>query len=207
MDQIKSWLKDHDNKLTFTILYVGASLFLSLYISIFWLVFVVFIHGIIEFYSLDKEFYSLDKEFKNKLFSVLWHLKLDVTLVFFALLIGLYFEAILGAVGIGGAARSVSQASTRFLAWQKALRGLLLSLDDAAQVVKGTVKTINKDTSLTKEKQYNKVKNDKLLNYGDVLILFFCFTFIFLIVFSPFIIDISYVEAFNSLKNDLDPFP
>jgi hypothetical protein len=71
----------------------------------------------------------------------LWELKLDVALVLFALALTLYMEMVLGVVGLQGAARlgGASRATSRAAGWQRTIRGILLSLDDGAQVVRATV--------------------------------------------------------------------
>jgi hypothetical protein len=69
-----------------------------------------------------------------------WELKLDFALVLFAFVLTLYMEMVLGVVGLSGAARigAASRAATRFAGWERTIRGLLLSVDDAAQVVRAT---------------------------------------------------------------------
>ena len=59
-----------------------------------------------------------------------------LALVLFAFVLALYFEVIAGAAGLGGGVRVASQAGARSAAWQRVLRGLLLSLDDVAQVAR-----------------------------------------------------------------------
>jgi len=69
-------------------------------------------------------------------------LKLDLALILFALVLSLYLEVTLGLVGLGAGARGAAMAGAgarlgvRFTVIQQVLRGLLLSLDDLAQVVR-----------------------------------------------------------------------
>jgi hypothetical protein len=89
---------------------------------------VVGLHGVLEWIR--------QRALGRGLAAVLWEIKLDLSLVLLALALAAYMEVALGAAGLGGAARLGAQAAVRATGWSRALRGVLLSLDDAAQVAR-----------------------------------------------------------------------
>jgi hypothetical protein len=143
---IRNWIIEHDDRWLFVVSYIGLSVVLSIWISLFWLVAVVGIHFCLEYYR-QLQFFN-DKI--SILAEVFWELKLDFALILFALALALYMDVILGVVGIGSAARlgllsrmgarlglrTGVRALPRFAGWQRALRGFLLSMDDVAQVLR-----------------------------------------------------------------------
>jgi len=136
------WIAEHDDSWVFTLLYVGLAVVLSIAISLFWLVAVVAVHGAFEWYAMRHRGVS-----EHLLGRTLWHLKLDIGLIFFALALGLYLEALFGLVGVGALARTGAQAGARFVAWKHALRGFLMTVDDMAQVAKAVVNRRTKSDS------------------------------------------------------------
>jgi len=131
------WIVEHDNSKLFLVLYVGLAVVLSIWISLFWLVAVVAVHLGFELIRQARHQTGV----REMVQEALWEVKLDIALVLFALVLALYMELVLGVVGLHGAARigAASRAATRFAGWERAIRGVLLSLDDAAQVVRATV--------------------------------------------------------------------
>jgi len=128
---LRRWVIDHDESWLFILLYVGLAVVLSLWISLFWLVAVVAGHGVLEWIRQS----HLDPQPAGVAARVLWELRLDLALVLFALALAAYLEVLFGIAGIGGAAK-LAGAGARAGAWARGLRGVLLSLDDAAQVVR-----------------------------------------------------------------------
>ena len=124
--RLRRWWIEHDDQLPFTLAYLGLALVLSLAIGLFWLVAVVALHAALEYWALGRQRQGA------RLGRVLWHVKLDIALVLFALCLAVYMDLLFGIAGLAPAARAGMQAGSRFLAWQKGIRGLLLSLDDAA---------------------------------------------------------------------------
>jgi hypothetical protein len=122
----------HDDSKLFVFTYVGLAVILALWLGLFWLAAVVGVHFLIE---LVKQ-HHYDPRPLPVVTRSLWELKLDIGLVVCGLVIGLYIGIILGAAGIGAAARVGAQAAARVGLWQRALRGVLLTLDDVALVVK-----------------------------------------------------------------------
>jgi hypothetical protein len=138
LHSVRDWIVHHDDSWLFLALYIGLAVVLSIWISLFWLVAVVGVHFAFEWVRQQ----TLRSGFSNILFEVLWELKLDIALVLFALALSLYMDVVLGIVGLRSAARLAPAAqaglrsSTRFAAWQRVIRGVLLSVDDAAQVAR-----------------------------------------------------------------------
>jgi hypothetical protein len=67
---------------------------------------------------------------------MLWHLKLDIGLVLVALWLGLYIDTCSAWPGSAPAARAGAQTAARVVAWQRTIRGVLMTVDEAAHVVK-----------------------------------------------------------------------
>lgn len=132
-NRLLQWIVDHDDSWLFIGSYVGLAVVLSIAISLFWLLVVVAIHGLFEWI---RQSYSPYRDRWSVVARVAWELKLDVALLLLALVLAVYMEVILGAAGLGSAARLGIQAGARFTGWQSILRGVLLSVDDAAHVVR-----------------------------------------------------------------------
>jgi hypothetical protein len=122
----------HDDSKLFVFAYVGLAVVLALWLGLFWLATVVGVHLVME---IVKQ-HAHDPRPLPGLCRSLWELKLDIGLVLAGLVIALYMGLILGAAGLGAAARVGAQAATRVGLWQRALRGVLLTVDDLALIVK-----------------------------------------------------------------------
>lgn len=129
---LPSWIHDHDDRWIWTAFYVGGAVVLSIWISLFWLVALVMLHGLMEWLRHR----LVDREVVGVAVRVCWELKLDIALVLFAFVVALYMDLVLGAAGLSGAARVGAQAASRAGAWARAIRGVLLTVDDAAQVAR-----------------------------------------------------------------------
>jgi hypothetical protein len=197
----RRWLLDHDNRVTFTIIYITLALVLSMAISMFWLVVVVAAHGVIEYWSLGKLGLR-----KNRLGLTLWHIKLDIMLVLAALWLGLYIDLLFGVAGLSAAARTGAQVSARVLAWQRAIRGVLLSVDEAALAAKAALGG-NAGHGGEKHGADQAPPWRKRWSWGDRLTIGSSVVLAFLIVFSPLITDHSVTDALLILAEDLHPWP
>jgi len=123
---------EHDDSWLFTILYVGLALVLSIWISLFWLVAVVGVHFLLECVRQR----SIARPGSNVPLLAVWEIKLDLSLILFALALTAYMEWILGVAGLGGAARIGAKGAARVGGWGRAIKATLLSLDDAAQIAR-----------------------------------------------------------------------
>lgn len=132
---VRRWVVQHDDSWWFVGCYLGLAVVLSLAISLFWLVAVVAAHGVLEWH---RQRWLSPGTLAQAWVRVIWELKLDLALVLFALALAVYLDTVLGVAGLGGAARLGAHAGarlgTRTTVWSRALRSLLLSLDDAAQL-------------------------------------------------------------------------
>lgn len=144
--KVYQWIKEHDNQKVFIIGYIGLALLLSTFISLFWLIFVVLIHGIFEYIKYKSMGNSLRVTFLN----VCWELKMDFALILFAFVIHLYIGFILGIAGLSGLAKTstattkivadcakTTQAATKFMVIKRSLRAGLLMLDEAVFAIRG----------------------------------------------------------------------
>lgn len=132
---LRRWIVEHEDRSSFLFLYIAAAVVLSLVISLFWLVFVVALHL---FFELVR-FSTHEDRPARVLQEALWEVKLDVALILVALTLAVYIDAMFGVLGLSTAARAAG-ASARFLALERAVRGILISLDDALLVVRGVLK-------------------------------------------------------------------
>jgi len=138
-ERLRDRIVNHDDSWIFVILYVGLAVVLSIWIGLFWLLVVVAGHFVLEWI---RQRHVRDA---GVLPEVFWELKLDIALVLFALVLTLHMEVVFGIVGlqaagrVGTIARVGARGGSRFAAWERTLRGLLLSADDAAQIVRALV--------------------------------------------------------------------
>lgn len=138
---VRDWLDFHDDRWTFMLLYIGGSVLLSIFASLFWVAMMVVAHFLLELFR--------HRAMKPgaALLHALWHLKLDVALIVFALVLALYGDTIFAALGLGQAARAGQavrgmQIATRFAILERGIRVFLLTVDDLARVVRVVVKMI-----------------------------------------------------------------
>jgi hypothetical protein len=132
------WVLAHDDSWLFIAPYIGLAVLLSLMISLFWLLVVVGAHAALEWYVHWREHPSVP----HTVARVAWEIKLDLALILFALALAVYMDYIMGAAGLSAAARAGArgvQATGRMIAWQRGLRAVLLTLDDAAQVTRAAI--------------------------------------------------------------------
>jgi hypothetical protein len=131
---VRAWILAHDDSRLFVVLYIGLALVLSIAIGLFWLVAVVAVH-----LGFECVRHAHAGPARGVLRRALWEVKLDVGLILFALALTAYLDVILGVVGLSSAARVGLQGGARLAGWQRALRGALLSVDDAAQVARAAL--------------------------------------------------------------------
>lgn len=134
--RFRTWIIEHDDSWIFITLYIGLAVVLSISISLFWLVVVVAAHFILEWLR------QRHIREAGVLPEVLWELKLDIALVLFALTLTLYLDVVFGILGlqaagrVGAVARVGVRSGGHFAAWERTLRGLLLSIDDMLKIAR-----------------------------------------------------------------------
>jgi hypothetical protein len=199
------WVAEHDERWLFTILYVGLAVVLSVWISLFWLVVVVAAHGALEAWALRRRGYA-----GPLLAPITWHLKLDLGLILFALWLGVYMDTLFGIAGLGSLARSGAVAGARFIAWQRALRGVLLTVDDAAQVARAVVVRGGMRNGLAgtdRDEQPVPTGWGGPWSRGDALALGFGAFWLLLLLLAPWLTEHGPREALGIMANDLHPWP
>ncbi len=235
MKNILNWIVEHDEKLLFIILYIVISLVLSIAVSLFWLLFAVMLHLGLEIIRQSRN--KTGK--KTILLESLWETKSDFALVAFALWLVVYLDFIFGVAGLGAAARAGAQSSsrmgrigarlanfvTRFAAWQRVIRSVLLALDDLlilARIIQNSrrAKIMKKydgidkteETPLpapvpeTKPDPYQSSWSQKW-SFGDYFGLGTLILFIALVVTAPWITGHTYAEIRGIIAVEFNPFP
>jgi hypothetical protein len=129
---LRAWLRDHDEQWPFVVLYLSASVLLSILISLFWLVVVIAVHYAFEW--VRQSHYRVGR--RDIGLHALWEVKLDIGLAALAFALALYVDVILGVLGLQSAARVATAARVvpRVAAWERNLRTFLLTVDEMARV-------------------------------------------------------------------------
>jgi hypothetical protein len=134
-NRLREWIVNHDESWLFVVSYITLAVVLSIWISLFWLLVVIGMHLVLEWIRQRE----VDPRPGGVLLRALWELKLDFALFLFALALTAYMDVVMGIAGLGGAARLGMQSGARVGGWGRAIRGVLLSLDDAAQAARAVV--------------------------------------------------------------------
>jgi hypothetical protein len=209
---LRGWIMNHDNSWLFIVPYIGLAVTLSIVISLFWLIVVVAAHFILEFIRQ----WILKPGWLGVLSRSIWELKLDIGLVLFGLVLGLYMEFTLGVVGLGAAGRAGAMTGARFLVLQRVLRGILLSLDDLAQVLRVVFrrKAANGDTEEAVEEAIEEARPEEVGNpwsgrwsLGDRISLGFAVICLVMIVLAPIITHHTFDSTIATLLEELHPWP
>jgi hypothetical protein len=215
--KVNRWILEHDNSALFNILYIGLAVVLSVWLGLFWLIAVVGIHALIEFYRQ----YLIFNEPLLAFNEMLWELKLDFALIFFAFWLAVYLDFIFGIVGLTAGARvaaqagsRVAQTGTRFAVWQRVIRGFFLSLDDAGMAMralarkKGNISDIAQENEGHLTEQMQQVRSSWFGRYnkGDWFVILFGATIIILILISPFFTGKSLSDVISIILGELKPF-
>lgn len=216
----RRWLHEHDDRWLFIILYVTLAVTLSIWISLFWLVAVVAVHGLIEWLRYRQQQYSG----RQIVIALLWELKLDIGLIILSAAIAVYMDLIMGIAGLGGAARLGLHSGARASAWVRALRGLLLSVDDAAQVARvalnrrnGNHADGNGDGHAATDEPPPTIAdvipqpyNNPFMqpwNFGDKLAIALCVIFTLMLLLAPVATDHSLGGMMAILTVEFHPWP
>lgn len=133
---VRDWVREHDERWSFVVLYLGLAVGLSVFVSLFWLLVVAGLHFVLEC--------GRQAHYRGSRWEVgahaLWEIKLDVGLVLLALTLVLYIDVVLGLLGLQSAARAAAvtragaRIGTRAAAWERNIRTFLLTVDEMARV-------------------------------------------------------------------------
>jgi hypothetical protein len=132
----REWIHDHDHRWLFVLAYLGLAVVLSVFVSLFWLVFMAGVHLLLEYIRHLRPGWSSARILAHSA----WEVKLDFALVLLALGAVLYIDVVLGVLGIQSAARAAAvtragaRAASRIAAWERNVRAFLLTIDEMVRV-------------------------------------------------------------------------
>ncbi len=217
---LRAWIINHDESRAFIVAYIGLAVVLSAFVSLFWLVVVVGVHFVFEYIRQRHLAAASGRVWR----SALWELRLDLALIVFAMVIALYMEYVIGVAGLrlaprlGRAVTAGSRGTARFAAWSRVLRAILLSLDDAAQVVRAAVmRRSRKDAQEVPATTLEEDERDapsgqaavkqKGWGLGDWFIALFFGLSVGLLLLTPALTDHSVMSALQAMVRELHPLP
>jgi hypothetical protein len=201
---LKDWVINHDDKKIFTYLYIGSAVVLSIAVSLFWLIVVVGIHLGFETYKQ----YQIDQSWIFAVLRSTWEVLLDLSLIIFSFVLVLYLDVVLGAAGIGVAARVGVQAASgigvRFAGFQRAIRGILLSIDDILQISKSFLKSKKQES--TEDSRISPLGGwVGKWTFGDSMTIVFLVVSASLIFVSPVLLDENLSSIIQKIVAELHP--
>ncbi len=211
MHPVVRWVLRHDSCLYFNILYIGLAVVLSIWLGLFWLVAVVSVHAILEFFRQ----YFMSRKFGYALLESLWELKLDMGLIIFAFWLSVYLDFIFGMAGLSAGARvvaqtggRVAQAGTRAAAWQRIIRGVFITLDDVGLAFKALRRKKDKKQQAGYADEAGlKLSWVQPYGTGDLFSISFLGVFLVLLFFAPLITGYDYATVWSMISGELKPFP
>lgn len=139
---LREWIRDHDEKWLFVLLYLGLAVGLSVFVSLFWLLVVAGLHFLLECVRQGHFWRSPGAVVAH----ALWEVKLDVGLLLLALTVALYLDVVMGILGLQsvGRAAAVSRAGARIgsraAAWERNLRTFLLTFDEMIRIAQAALR-------------------------------------------------------------------
>lgn len=208
MEKIKNWVLDHDERWSFIALYVGAAVLLSIFANLFWVAMLAVVHIGIELWR------HVAAGNRHPVLQAIWCTKLDIALILFSLVIVVYADVVMAALGLGQAARGAAMAGgkivTRFAIIERALRVVFMTVDDFARVAQLVFKSRKgknaaggplPDEALDHEAEMQAHG----LSGGDIFSLGFGALCAGLIIMSPALIDIDFSDVLRLIGNELHP--
>lgn len=212
MDHIKDWIRDHDDRWSFTFLYIGGAIALSVFTNLFWVVMLMACNFLLKIYRN----YLVAKPAVFR--TALWQVKLDISLILLALVIGLYAEHVFAALGLSQAARAGQamrgvQMAARFGIIERGLKVFLMTVDDQARLVNAVMKARRKrqtDINITPEMIPEPEAAEpafpwRVWGKGDIFTFAFGGTCAALILLAPSITGMAYPELAAAILKQLHP--
>lgn len=211
---LASWVREHDESWLFVGSYLILAILLSLLISFFWLAVIVGVHFAFELVRQSARFTSR----KDVAVEALWEVKLDIVLVVLAVVIGVYMDFVLGVLGL----RSVGQlgtavrAGSRVPALQSAIRGILLSVDEALQVARSLIARRKRgsprtEATATPEERRTHASGElsirKPWNMGDWFTLALLAACLLLLVLAPNFTGREWPDVLAIMGHEMHPWP
>jgi hypothetical protein len=201
------WVRDHDDRLSFVVLYIGGAIILSVWLNLFWVAMLMLGHfglEILRGHLLKAE---------SSLTHALWEVKLDVGLLLFALVVALYSDHVLALLGLGQAARAGQaarglQVAAKFGIVERALRILVLTMDDVARLVQAVIKLRNKNgqpAPAEPRADVNAQAEGPSPGWGDICSLGFAVACLLLILLTPSLTGASAAHVGTQVLQELSP--
>jgi hypothetical protein len=233
----KTWIIKHDESRTFIVVYMLLAVLLSVILSLFWLVVVVAAHLTFE---LVRQSHYFPGQSRKILSESIWEIKLDVAFILFSFVIAVYIDLILGIAGLGEASRMARAGrlglrdGAEFGAFERGIRGVMLSADDIARTTstaldrKGVKMTGRQEKVSSKaahadrmeklddyvqqavptgEKSPAFVPTGKRWTRGDLGTVAFGGLCVVLLVLAPWLVGFSYEQLLDIIVKSLEPFP
>jgi hypothetical protein len=207
MTAVLHWVRDHDDRLSFVVVYIGGAIILSVWLNLFWVAMLMLGHFGLEIFRG----HLLKAE--SPLRHALWEVKLDVGLLLFALVVALYSEHVLALLGLGQAARAGQaarglQVAAKFGIVERALRILVLTMDDIARLVQAIIKFRNKGNGQPAQAQHARAPDRSETTssgWGDILGLGFAVACLLLILLMPTLTGASAADVGAHVLHELSP--
>jgi hypothetical protein len=206
-----NWVRDHDDRLSFVALYIGGAIVLSIVLNLFWVVMLMLGHFGLEIFRGHL------LRAQRPLLHALWEVKLDIGLLLFALVVALYADHVLALLGLGQAARAGQaarglQVAAKFGIVERALRILVLTVDDIARLVQAVIKFQRKDaepaavSSRAGAQTTAEPSSSASPATADLLSLAFVGLCLLLIVLTPTLTGAAAGEVGSQILQELSPY-
>ena len=208
MTHALAWIREHDDRISFVVLYIGGAIALSIWLNLFWVVMLMLGHFALEIVRGHL------LEARRPLAHALWEVKLDIALVLFALVVALYSDFVLGLLGLGQAARAGQaarglQAAARFGVIERALRVVVLTADDALRLVQAAFRLRNRSAapqpSLAAVETVASVPDEPGIEAGDIASLAFGALCLLLLLLAPQITGTTPEAVAAQLLHEISP--
>ena len=201
------WIREHDDRLSFVILYIGGAIALSIWLNLFWVIALMLGHFMLEIVRGHL------LAARRPLLHALWEVKLDIALVLFALVVALYAEHVLAVLGLGQAARAGQAATrgvqfaTRFAIIERGLRVAVLTMDDVARMIQAAIKFRNRKAAPEPQPAMAATPpEDERLTAGDLATLAFGAVCLLLIVLMPTLVGTAPDEVGRLILEEVSPY-
>jgi hypothetical protein len=208
---VLEWIHDHDHRWLFVIVYLGLAIVLSVFVSLFWLVFMAAIHLLLECIRHLRPGWRTGRILAYSL----WEVKLDFALVLLALGAVVYIDVVLGVLGIQSAARAAAvtragaRAASRIAAWERNVRAFLLTVDEMVRVGRAvTMLGRRKNRTATAAVRSGEFTPWRARwTIGDRIAVGLIVACLLLFLMAPLLTPHSWQELVTILAGELRPFP
>ncbi|MEZ0225694.1 MAG: hypothetical protein ACAH83_14155 [Alphaproteobacteria bacterium] len=134
IEHIRKWVHEHDERLSFTLLYFGGAVLLGIFMNLFWVAALMALHFAIEIPG------NIMRRAEAPVRDALWHIKFDIGLILFSLVIAVYMSKLLAVLGVSQVVRATRavegvRALSRAKVIEGAIRAFMMSIDDVVGLV------------------------------------------------------------------------